>query len=290
MKRHALGMLLLMLWFFLAAFANESENEKEVILQKEEIDQYGMLIMESEFIDQSKLNELMERLEDKLSISPKDAEIKKNGGFVSEQYGYALDRDQFEIQFKEMFYSDRDGSVTAPLETVYPRISEELLKTISSVELGSYTTYYKTHHQERTTNIQLSSESINSTVVFPGETFSFNDVVGERTEEKGYMKAPVIVEGEFTEDIGGGICQVSSTLFNAVDLDGIQIEERYAHSREVPYVPPGRDATVSWWGPDFVFKNMYNEPVLIRSKAKDGKVTVSVHTSDSAEYFTGNES
>src|SRR5699024_9907561 len=228
MKRHALGMLLLMLWFFLAAFANESENEKEVILQKEEIDQYGMLIMESEFIDQSKLNELMERLEDKLSISPKDAEIKKNGGFVSEQYGYALDRDQFEIQFKEMFYSDRDGSVTAPLETVYPRISEELLKTISSVELGSYTTYYKTHHQERTTNIQLSSESINSTVVFPGETFSFNDVVGERTEEKGYMKAPVIVEGEFTEDIGGGICQVSSTLFNAVDLDGIQIEERYA--------------------------------------------------------------
>ena len=290
MKRHALGMLLLMLWFFLAAFANESENEKEVILQKEEIDQYGMLIMESEFIDQSKLNELMERLEDKLSISPKDAEIKKDGSFVSEQYGYALDRDQFEIQFKEMFYSNRDGSVTAPLETVYPRISEELLKTISSVELGSYTTYYKTHHQERTTNIQLSSESINSTVVFPGETFSFNDVVGERTEEKGYMKAPVIVEGEFTEDIGGGICQVSSTLFNAVDLDGIQIEERYAHSREVPYVPPGRDATVSWWGPDFIFKNMYNEPILIRSKAGDGKVTISIHTSESAEYFTGNDS
>jgi vancomycin resistance protein YoaR len=290
MKRGAIYLLLGLTWLFFAAFADEQESEKDILLQKEEIDQYGMLSMEDDFIDPYKLGELMERLENKLYIAPKDAEIKENGSILAEQNGYTLDRQQFEIQFKETFYSDRNDHITVPLQVVYPRINEELLKNISSVELGNYTTYYKAGNKERTTNIQLSSESINSTVVFPGETFSFNEVVGERTEEKGYMKAPVIVKGEFTEDIGGGICQVSSTLFNAVDIEGIQIEERYAHSREVPYVPPGRDATVSWWGPDFVFKNMYNEPVLIRSKAEDGKVTVSVHSSDSAEHFTGNES
>src|SRR5699024_8549970 len=102
------------------------------------------------------------------------------------------------------------------------------------------------------------------------ETFSFNNVVGKRTKEKGYKKAPVIVKGELAEDIGGGICQVSSTLFNAVNLQGIEIVERYSHSREVPYVPPGKDATVSWWGPDFVFKNRYSHPVLIRAIVEKG--------------------
>src|SRR5699024_7644450 len=106
---------------------------------------------------------------------------------------------------------------------------------------GSYVTYFKETNKERSHNIRLSTEAINNHVVFPNDEFSFNEVVGERTKEKGYMKAPVIVKGELSEDIGGGICQVSSTLFNAVDLKGIQTVERYSHSRSVPYVPQGQD-------------------------------------------------
>jgi vancomycin resistance protein YoaR len=126
----------------------------------------------------------------------------------------------------------------------------------------------------------LATEKINNTVVFPGEVFSFNGVVGKRTKEKGYKKAPVIVKGELSEDIGGGICQVSSTLFNAVDQAGVIILERYHHSKRVPYVPQGRDATVSWYGPDFTFRNAYNQPLLIRAKILGGQVIITVHSSD----------
>src|SRR5699024_11541629 len=123
------------------------------------------------------------------------------------------------------------------------------------------------------------SDAIDSHVVFPGETFSFNKIVGKRTEEKGYKRAPVIVKGELAEDIRGGICQTSSTLYNAVDLQGIEIVERYSHSRSVRYVPPGRDPTVSWWGPDFSFKNKLHQPILIRTIAENAEMTINIYSS-----------
>ena len=88
------------------------------------------------------------------------------------------------------------------------------------------------------------------------------------------------MKGELSEGIGGGICQVSSTLFNAVDRSGLRILQRYSHSKRVPYVPPGRDATVSWYGPDFSFKNEYNQPILIRAKVQSGMMIVLVFSSD----------
>ena len=94
------------------------------------------------------------------------------------------------------------------------------------------------------------------------------------------MPAKIIVRGEFSEGIGGGICQISSTLFNAVDRAGLTIIERYSHSRSVPYVPHGRDATVNWGGPDFSFRNNYNQPILIRAQALPGRVYISISSSD----------
>jgi vancomycin resistance protein YoaR len=129
-------------------------------------------------------------------------------------------------------------------------------------------------------NIELAANALDSHVVFPNETFSFNKVVGNRTLKKGYLRAPIIVRGELSEGIGGGICQVSSTLFNAVDRAGLQIVERYSHSKRVPYVPAGRDATVSWYGPDFQFQNKYNQPILIRAKRYGGSMIVKLYSSD----------
>ncbi len=167
---------------------------------------------------------------------------------------------------------------------MYPHVDSELLANIKTKQIAQYVTYYNHNRKQRSHNIFLASEAINNHVVFPGETFSFNQVVGERTEEKGYLPAPEIVKGELIEGIGGGICQVSSTLYNAVDKIGVQMIERYSHSKHVPYVPKGRDATVSWYGPDFSFKNTLNQPLLIRSKTKEGKMIVEVYSSDILEY------
>ncbi|MGE7054423.1 VanW family protein, partial [Paenibacillus glucanolyticus] len=150
--------------------------------------------------------------------------------------------------------------------------------------IGYYVTYFNSSNKNRSHNIALASKAIDSAVVFPGETFSFNEVVGMRTIDRGYKRAGVIVRGELSEGVGGGICQVSSTLFNAIDRAGLQIVKRYSHSRNVPYVLPGRDATVSWGGPDFVFENAYNQPILIRAYGSGGRMTVSIFSSELIEY------
>ncbi|MCQ6512826.1 VanW family protein, partial [Vibrio parahaemolyticus] len=97
---------------------------------------------------------------------------------------------------------------------------------------GEYVTFFSSNNKERNNNIYLAANAINNYVLFPGETFSFNKVVGERSAGKGYLPATVIVKGEYSEDLGGGICQVSSTLFNAVDNAGLKVVKRYSHSKE----------------------------------------------------------
>jgi vancomycin resistance protein YoaR len=163
-------------------------------------------------------------------------------------------------------------------------VDSELLANIRVQKIGEYITYFNSNNENRAHNITLSTEAIDDYVVFPNETFSFNKVVGERSKENGYLPAPVIVKGELSEGVGGGICQVSSTLFNAVDKVGLEIVERYTHSRSVRYVPPGRDATVSWYGPDFRFRNNYNQPILIRTKRLGGSISVSLYSSDVIDY------
>lgn len=287
MKNIILSTLLLTLPISPSA-ANLNRTEKEITLDKLEIDQYALPYIDHLFIDEKKLDFLVDSLEKKMYQAPKNATLDEKGKIKPEKTGTALDEKKFQSLFWKIFYTSKDQKIEVPKMAIYPQVDSELLAEISVQELGTYVTHFKEGNEERTHNIALAAEAINNYVVFPRETFSFNKVVGERTKEKGYQRAPVIVKGELAEDIGGGICQVSSTLFNAVDLRGVQIVERYAHSRTVPYVPPNRDATVSWWGPDFVFKNMYNQPLLIRAQSKDGKMVVTILSSDEVRY-TRNE-
>ncbi|MFK2824570.1 VanW family protein [Bacillus sp. B190/17] len=235
------------------------------------------------WIDQEKLHLLMERLSKQVYREPVNARLDDKGTIVPAELGTILDRQTFLEQFYSFYYGNESGVIHVPTKSIYPKVDSELLAEISTKEVGRFTTYYRENNKERSHNIVLAAKAIDNHVVFPGEKFSFNDVVGRRTKERGYKRAPVIVRGELAEDIGGGICQVSSTLFNAVNLKGVQIIERYSHSRRVPYVPPGKDATVSWWGPDFVFKNQYNQPILIRAASKHGKMTVRIFSSEAIE-------
>ncbi|WP_052360682.1 VanW family protein [Oceanobacillus manasiensis] len=274
--------------FLLSLMATNVFASSNVRLDKIEIRQYGLFpAKDSPFIDEGRMQILMRDLQEKVSLLPKNAYWSADNELIAEKPGRTLDRETFEVLFRSAYYDGNIEYINVPTIPVYPRVDRSLLEEIQAKELGSYITYYKKNNKERSENIALAASAIDSSVIFPGESFSFNNIVGERTAERGYKRAPVIVKGELAEDIGGGICQVSSTLFNAVDLKGIQIVERYAHSRRVPYVPEGRDATVSWWGPDFVFKNKYNQPLLIRAHANNGRMVVRILSSDSVGPFTG---
>ncbi|BAC13322.1 hypothetical conserved protein [Oceanobacillus iheyensis HTE831] len=249
-----------------------------------DLNQYQLLGNEG-FFDLQKLNTFMDELQKEVNKEPKDAYYDSTGKLIMEKVGYTLDREKFIELIYQSYYVENNDKVTVPKRPVHARVNHALLREISQKQIGFYTTTFRESNTQRANNIKLAAESINNTVLFPGEVFSFNDTVGERTREKGYQKAPVIIKGELDEDIGGGICQVSSTLFNAVDLKGIQITERYAHSKQVPYVPQGRDATVSWWGPDFAFKNLYNEPLLIRARSVKGRLSIFIYSSEDIDLF-----
>lgn len=235
-------------------------------------------------INQEKFNQLLDQLNQMVYKEPRNAFFDKNGAIVPEQVGYQLYRKAFTEQFYSYYFSNGPKRMEIPLLAVYPKVDSELLGDIHSKRIGRYVTSFNSGNKTRSNNIRLAVKAINNTVIFPGEIFSFNRIVGKRTEQKGYMKAPVIIRGEFAEDIGGGICQVSSTLFNAVDNAGLLIVQRFSHSREVPYIPKGRDATVSWYGPDFVFKNKYNQPILIQAKTLGNKLIIKVFSSEVIEY------
>lgn len=236
-------------------------------------------------IDTQKYNQFLDQLDKQFFISPENASLDQNEHIIPEQVGYRIHRQKFTEQFYEFFFNHKLSKIEIPILTIYPKVDSELLADIRSKRIGRYVTSFNTQNKTRSNNIKLSAQAINNYVVFPGETFSFNRVVGKRTSAKGYLRAPVIVRGEFSEDIGGGICQVSSTLFNAADNAGLQIVQRFSHSRKVPYIPPGRDATVSWYGPDFEFTNKYNQPILIRAKTLGNQLIIKIYSSDVIEYI-----
>ncbi|MCO0600645.1 VanW family protein [Peribacillus butanolivorans] len=240
----------------------------------------SMPFLDVPMMDVDKYNQLIEKIDSQVYQEPVNATIDKNGNILPGRVGYKLYHQAFKEQFFSFLYGRREQKVEVPLLAIHPKVDNELLAQIRVNKIGEFRTYFNVNNKNRYNNISLATEAINNYVVFPGEKFSFNQAVGKRTVNKGYLPARVIVKGEFSEGVGGGICQVSSTLYNAIDNAGLKTIQRYSHTRHVPYVPPGRDATVSWYGPDFRFKNKYNQPILIRATTQEGTVSISVYSSE----------
>jgi vancomycin resistance protein YoaR len=257
------------------------QGQKITIMNRED---FTMPLPGTPLINDKKYDQFIEILDRKIYRAPQNAAVNDLGGIDPEQVGYRLNRQVFKEQFYEYFFSKGPSVIEAPLLEIYPKVDSELLAHIRTQQIGQYITYFNSYNKSRSHNIFLAAQAIDNHVIFPNETFSFNKVVGKRTQDKGYLRAPIIVRGELSEGVGGGICQVSSTLFNAVDRAGLKIVERYSHSRNVPYVPSGRDATVSWYGPDFRFQNQYNQPILIRAKRYGGIMMVTLYSSDGINY------
>lgn len=162
-----------------------------------------------------------------------------------------------------------------PFTVAEPTVARDGVADLAD-SLVSYTTTFNTSNATRTNNLLLAVKNINGTVVGPGEVFSYNDSVGPRTQQTGFQDAIIYVNNRMRKDVGGGICQASSTLYNCVLLANMPIVERHAHSLPVHYVPAGRDATVAWGGDDFRFRNNTSKPIIVKAVASGGTLTESL--------------
>ncbi len=164
-----------------------------------------------------------------------------------------------------------------PAAIQYPAVTAEQLKPVLfRDELGSYTTHV-VGSAARISNVKLSSAAVNGTVLNSGDIFDYNEVVGQRTTARGYQPAPAYVQGETVDEIGGGVCQPSSTLYLATLKSNLEIVERYAHRYVPAYIPKGMDATVSWGGPNYRFRNNTDYPVKVQAVYSKGYVTMTLY-------------
>lgn len=209
-------------------------------------------------------------------VEPKyDAETKK-----ATESAVGID---FDVEAAQKLWNDTapGDTVTVPLTVTKPKhSSEELNKMLFRDKLGAQTTVYRSSAAGRATNVELSAAKINGVVLNPGEVFDYNAVVGKRTAEAGFKVAGAYAGGKVVQEVGGGICQTSSTLYCAALFANLEITQRDCHMFAVGYVPWGMDATVSWGGPEFRFKNNRDYPIKIVAKTENRELTIEIWGTD----------
>ena len=204
------------------------------------------------------------------AFDPENNEFIFGGGHD----GYEVDEDKLRESIEAAF-EDREFDREIPADCVKITVSVDALKE-QYRELASYETH-TTNIAVRNKNVSLAADSINGTIVQPGEEFSYNGTVGQRTKAKGYGEAGAYLNGEVVQEVGGGVCQVSTTLYNAIFRAGIKSTERTSHTFAPSYVTPGLDATVSWEGPDYKFVNNSPYPIGLFAHYENRKVRASVY-------------
>lgn len=172
---------------------------------------------------------------------------------------------------KALITADKKEEYTIPLNIIQPKVTTNMIGTEAFPDLlSTFSTNYAASNRNRTTNLTLAANKVNGTVLMPGEIFSYNKVVGARTISAGYKEAPIYVEGRVEDGLGGGICQITSTLYNAVVYANLEITQRTNHQFVPSYVTASRDATVVYGSIDFQFKNNRNYPIKLVCSVSGG--------------------
>jgi vancomycin resistance protein YoaR len=190
-----------------------------------------------------------------------------------------VDGVEFAISIDEVktMLQEKQEKYTIPLKITKPKVTTDSLGDEAFPNrLATYSTKYSTADVNRTTNIKISVNKINGVVLLPGEEFSYNKVLGPRTPQAGYKLGAAYIGGKVVSDYGGGVCQTSSTLYNAVLLSNLEITSRTSHYFAAAYVPVSRDATVYWPSLDFKFKNNRNYPIKIKASTSNGVINVEI--------------
>ncbi len=218
----------------------------------------------------------IEKIHNEIYKEPQDATYTTNPyKITASQNGidFAISVEEAKNQIAE-----NKETYTIKLKTLYPKVTTDSIGAEAFPDLlATYTTNYSSSNANRSNNIALATAKINGTVLMPGDVFSYNGTVGKRTVSAGFREAGAYVNGKTVNEVGGGICQVSSTLYNSVLRANLEIVSRTNHMFTVGYVPIGADATVSWGGPDFKFKNNRNYAIRIVATTHNKNVTIKVY-------------
>lgn len=221
---------------------------------------------------------------DECCTEPVEAQMDKDTFEVSEHsYGYVFDLEAAQALQKDTAFGER---FEVPFTVVAPQHTKAALEEVLFRDvLGTYTAYSASDPNNRDVNLKLSCKAINDTVLMPGEIFSYNPALGKRTPEAGWKEADGYVGKETVKEYGGGICQASSCLYLSAMLADLEIVERVNHGFISAYMPYGMDATVSWGGPEFRFKNTTEYPLRIEAWSSGGAVTVRLVGTDTKDYY-----
>lgn len=216
-------------------------------------------------------------------IAPVDAILDETDYTITpEVLGYGFDPESLRQQIAA---AGEGQTIIMDFSYVPAALTKEAIDaTLFQDVLGSVSTNH-TNDSNRNTNLKLACKAINGKLIRPGETFSYNATLGQRTEAKGYKPAGAYIAGKTVDTVGGGICQVSSTLYYACLKADLEIVERYAHGYTVSYMPYGMDATVSWGTLDFKFKNNTDYPIRIEASVSGGQVHVKLIGTDTKDYY-----
>jgi len=190
---------------------------------------------------------------------------------IESVHGRSFDLAEAERMVANATYGE---TVVIPIYTIEPEYTTEEIEALLFRDVLGQSTTTMTNNANRTRNIELTVEHIADTVLYPGDIFSFNDIVGQRTAARGFQEAMIIADGRFVPGLGGGICQTSSTIFDALLRTTLEVVERRNHRLTVNYLPPGRDATVAWGQTDFRFRNNSDFPVRVEAEINGLELTV----------------
>ncbi len=230
--------------------------------------------------DEERLTEIVESLSDEIKQEPVDAELsRQDDKFVikPEVNGVALDVEKTVADIQTALQNGDDGQkITLLVKEVKPDITEELLANVKD-RIGSGATYYSTSNADRETNLIVGSSKLNGMLVMPDEIVSFNTMVAPITAENGYKAANVIQGDEYVLDLGGGLCQVSTTLYNAVIQAELEVIERDCHAFPSDYVSMGLDAAVAQGYIDFQFRNDSGYPIYISMWCGGGEIGAAIY-------------
>ncbi len=228
--------------------------------------------------DEKKLRRLVWDLAAFVKRVPVDGRLRMEGNWIVEviegTWGRRLNVDAT-VQRIVRDYRLHNTAIPLVIEDKRPAVTAEDLREINGI-VGQFTTWFNRGKRNRTWNIHLVAQALDGAVIPPQQIFSFNNRTGRREAFKGYKVAQIYVNKKIVEGVGGGVCQVSTTLYNAALRAGLPIVQRHRHSLPVPYIRSGRDATVSYPHRDFQFKNNTDSPLYLQARVEGSHVTITL--------------